>query len=81
MLLTSEVTNGASAALYYSLVGWLNDGDEVILIEPFFSMYREYVCSKKLSEIINQGFIGWWKANQRWIERIQKRRNCRMDIK
>jgi aspartate/methionine/tyrosine aminotransferase len=41
--LTFEVTNGASAALYYSLVGWLNDGDEVILIEPFFSMYREYV--------------------------------------
>ncbi|KAI6239321.1 Kynurenine-oxoglutarate transaminase [Aphelenchoides fujianensis] len=33
------VTVGAYLALYYSCVGWLNQGDEVIVIEPAYDSY------------------------------------------
>ena len=33
------VTIGAYLALYYSFLGWLNKGDEVIVLEPAYDSY------------------------------------------
>lgn len=33
------VTVGAYLALYYSMIGWLNPGDEVIVLEPAYDSY------------------------------------------
>lgn len=33
------VTVGAYLSLYYSFMGWLNDGDEVIALDPAFDCY------------------------------------------
>uniref|UniRef100_A0A7E4VCK3 Aminotran_1_2 domain-containing protein n=1 Tax=Panagrellus redivivus TaxID=6233 RepID=A0A7E4VCK3_PANRE len=33
------VTTGAYLALYYSFLGWLNEGDEVIVLEPAYDSY------------------------------------------
>ncbi|EFO21942.1 kynurenine-oxoglutarate transaminase [Loa loa] len=33
------VTVGAYLSLYYSFMGWLNDGDEVIVLDPAFDCY------------------------------------------
>ncbi|KAI6192199.1 Nkat-3 [Aphelenchoides bicaudatus] len=37
------VTVGAYLALYYSMIGWLNPGDEVIILEPAYDSYLPQV--------------------------------------
>ncbi len=37
------VTNGATEALYTAIMGHINPGDEVILFEPFYDIYRPCV--------------------------------------
>ncbi|MFH4977001.1 hypothetical protein AB6A40_003710 [Gnathostoma spinigerum] len=43
------ITVGAYAALYYSFLGWLSEGDEVIILEP---AYDSYVTQIRMADAI-----------------------------
>jgi aminotransferase len=46
------VTNGATGALYASLLALLNPGDEVILFEPFYGYHVSTLISLRLQPVI-----------------------------
>lgn len=46
------VTNGATGALYASLLALLNPGDEVILFEPFYGYHVSTLISLRLKPVI-----------------------------
>jgi aminotransferase len=46
------VTNGATGALYASLIALLNPGDEVILFEPFYGYHVSTLISLRLKPVI-----------------------------
>ena len=46
------VTNGATGALYASLVALLNAGDEVILFEPFYGYHVSTLLSLRMQPVI-----------------------------
>eukprot|EP01084_Bolivina_argentea_P093209 167662_1 len=65
-----QITNGCFAALDSTFRAFLNDGDEVILIEPFFTFYKTQICHNggkivtiSLSIKNNKNGESEWKLN------------------
>lgn len=59
------ISNGANACIGTFLVGLLNEGDELLVIEPYFPLYQQHMSLTKATiktaplEVVN----GEWKLN------------------
>jgi aminotransferase len=57
------VTNGATGALYASLLALLNPGDEVILFEPFYGYHVSTLISLRLKPVIVPLISPMWELD------------------
>jgi len=81
------VTIGAYEALYCSIFGILNPGDEVIMIEPFYEPYLSIirmaggvpvsVALKSINQFDDRKMIPYKKLNLRAINESTEMNSCR----
>jgi aspartate aminotransferase len=57
------VTNGAKQAIHSAFAATLNDGDEVVLLAPFWTSYADIV---RLEGGVPREILGRWSANEGW---------------
>lgn len=70
------ITSGGSEALYFALMTIANDGDEIIVPEPFYSNYNIFIKSTgaKITPITTQAEDGFFFADEELIvSKITKR--------
>lgn len=62
------ITNGASGAIFQIMQGLINPGDEVVILDPFFNQYEEWVLMASGKPIIVplDTVSGTTTSNDRW---------------
>ena len=64
------VTNGATGALYASLIALLNAGDEVILFEPFYGYHVSTLLSLRMQPVIVPLEAPLWKLDLDAVRKV-----------
>lgn len=60
------ITNGASQALFISIMSLVQEGDAVLILEPFFDLYRDHTLMRRAKPI----YVNAMQAD--WQEQVQQ---------